>query len=130
MECPRDAVDMKELVCRDDTQLQLCETCGGVWIDGGDLNRVLLHNNLPGLDSMGGKADLDQLTDRCPKDQVDLILIEGGDKSDPHSYLYCEACAGFWLELDVDADADGEAVEAEIVAFFKGFRPPGARVGR
>ena len=122
MDCPRDSVELKELVCRDDTLLMLCETCGGVWLDGSDLNRLLLHNNLPGLESMSGKVDMDALTDRCPKCQVDLIVIEGGDKSHPQSYACCESCGGLWFELDVAPDADSAEVEAAIVDFFKDFR--------
>jgi Zn-finger nucleic acid-binding protein len=131
MECPRDLVEMKEITANDDTTLAVCETCGSVWIDGADLNRLLLHNNLSGLESMGGKANMDELTERCPKDQVDLIIIEGGEKGHPKHYAYCEACGGIWLdELQVPEDADAEAVEAEIVELFRQFRRSAARTAR
>ena len=115
---------MKEIVGKDETTLQVCDTCGGVWLDSADLNRLLLHNNLPGLESMGGKANLDELADRCPKDSVDLIIIEGGDKGHLESYAYCEACSSIWLELDAPEGSDAEAVEKQIVDFFKLFRRP------
>lgn len=124
MDCPRDLVEIKEIVGADDTTLSFCETCGGVWIDGADLNRLLLHNNLPGLESMGGKANLDELWDRCPKDQVDLVVIEGGEKGHSQQYAFCEACGGIWLDIEVPEGSDAEAIEAEIVDFFKGFRRP------
>jgi Zn-finger nucleic acid-binding protein len=113
---------MKDVVGKDDTTLANCETCGSVWIDGAELNRLLLHNNLPGLESMGGKANLDELGERCPKDQVDLVIIEGGEKSNPLAYSYCEACGGIWLDIEVAEDADAEQIERDIVAFFKDFR--------
>ena len=122
MDCPRDLVEMKEIVGRDDTALSTCETCGGVWLDSAELNRLLLHNDLPGLESMGGKANLDELAERCPKDEVDLIVIEGGEKSDPQRYDYCEACGGIWLDLDAPEEADPEAIERLIIDFFKKFR--------
>jgi Zn-finger nucleic acid-binding protein len=122
MDCPRDFVEMKEVVGKDDTTLSFCETCGGVWIDGADLNRLLLHNNLPGLESMGGKANLDELAERCPKDQVDLVVIEGGEKGHPEHYAFCEACGGIWLDIEVAEGADADGIESEIVDFFKTFR--------
>jgi len=122
MDCPRDLVEMKDVTGTDDTTLSYCETCGGVWIDGADLNRLLLHNNLPGLESMGGKANLDELAERCQKDQVDLVVIEGGEKSHPLTYAFCEACGGIWLDIEVPEEADADAVESEIVDFFKSFR--------
>ena len=122
MDCPRDLVEMKDVVGKDDATLSYCVTCGGVWIDSADLNRLLLHNNLPGLESMGGKANLDELAERCPKDQVDLVVIDGGDKGHSQHYAYCEACGGIWLDLEVDEDANADGIEAEIVDFFKAFR--------
>lgn len=122
MDCPRDAIEMKEVVGKDDATISSCDSCGGVWVDSADLNRLLLHNNLPGLESMGGKANLDELAERCPKDQVDLVVIEGGEKGHHVSYAYCEACGGIWLDLEVEEGADADAIEVEIVAFFKQFR--------
>jgi len=122
MDCPRDSIEMKDVVGKDDATLSFCETCGGVWIDSADLNRLLLHNNLPGLESMGGKANLDELAERCPKDQVDLVVIEGGDKGHAQQYAFCEACGGIWLDIEVSEDADADAIEGEIVTFFKAFR--------
>jgi Zn-finger nucleic acid-binding protein len=127
MECPRDLVEMKDVVGRDDSTLSTCDSCGGVWIDSADLNRLLLHSNLPGLESMGGKANLDELAERCPKDQVDLVVIEGGDKSDVQAYAYCEACGGIWLDLQVAEGADADEIEATIVEFFKKFRRSGVQ---
>lgn len=122
MDCPRDLVEMKEVVGSDDTTLSICDSCGGVWLDTTELTRLLLRNNLPGLDSMGGKANMDELAERCPKDQVDLLVIEGGEKSNLLSYALCEACGGIWLDLQAPEDADADSIEALIVDFFKDFR--------
>ncbi len=131
MDCPRDLVEMREIVGTGETTLCLCDTCGGVWVDGAELTRLLLRRNLPGLESMGGKANLDELADRCPKDQVDLIVIEGGDKADPHAYALCEACGGLWLDLQVAEDADAAEVEDDVIDFFHDFNAgAAARRGR
>jgi Zn-finger nucleic acid-binding protein len=132
MDCPRDLVEMQEVVGGNDVTFLRCDTCGGVWVDGADLTRLLLHHSLPGLESMGGKANLDELAERCPKDQVDLIVIEGGDKGDPLAYALCEACGGIWLDLQVAEGADANEITADIVDFFHDFRPAvgSARLGR
>ncbi len=122
MDCPRDLIEMKDIVGPDETTFCVCETCGGAWVDSAELNRLLLHNDLPGLESMGGKTNLDELAERCPKDEVDLIVIEGGDKASPESYDYCEACGGIWLEVGAPAGADADQVEALIIEFFQRFR--------
>jgi len=125
MDCPRDLVEMKDVVGHDETTFSACDTCGGLWMDVAELNRMLLHNNLPGLESMGGKANMDELAERCPKDQVDLIIIEGGEKPDLLTYAYCEACGGIWLDLELPEDAGADEIEASVVAFFKKFRRSG-----
>lgn len=127
MDCPRDMVEMKDIVGRDDTTLSTCDSCGGVWVDSAELNRMLLHNNLSTLESMAGKANVDELAERCPKDQVDLLVIEGGDKSEPLSYAICEACGGIWLDLQAPEGANAEALEALVVGFFKKFKRGQAR---
>jgi len=121
MECPRDMVEMKEITGRDDSALQLCETCGGVWIEGADLKGLLLHHNLPGLESMGGRANPDELADRCPRDQVDFLVIDSPDKG-RLGYSFCEACGAIWLDLEMPEDADVGEVETAIVERFRQFR--------
>lgn len=121
MSCPRDLAETKELIGKDDSKLWMNDD-GGVWIDGGDVNRLLLHHGLPGLESMGGKPNLDAIGDRCPKDDVDLIVMEGGDRHDPLSYGICEVCGGMWLELGLETDDDIETIEESILDFFRDFR--------
>lgn len=120
MACPRELGEMKELTGRGDAVLYLSDE-GGVWQDSVDVNRLLLQSGMQGLESMGGKSNLDALGDICPKDDVDLIVIEGGTKSDPLEYGICEVCGGLWLELGLDDDADAATIEAATVDFFRDF---------
>ncbi len=120
MDCPSCNVEMSELE-GDDTTLRKCAECGGLWIDVADLNRILLHNGLPGLDSLGGKVNVDALTGQCPDCQVDLVTIEGGDRSHPMNYDTCESCGGIFLESEFKDISDAKTAFAEIVAFFKKF---------
>lgn len=120
MDCPACNVEMADLE-KEDLTLRKCGDCGGLWIDVADLNRVLLHNNLPGLESLGGKVDAEALTGQCPECQVDLVRISGGDRQHPLSYDTCESCGGTFLESEFQDASDADAAMQEIVDFFKTF---------
>ena len=120
MECPSCGVDMVDLEGADQA-LRKCGDCGGLWIDVSDLNRMLLHHNLPGLESLGGKVDPDALSGMCPECQVDLVRVQGGEKSSPVFYDTCESCGGIFLESDFKDAADFAAVAKKIITFFGGF---------
>jgi Zn-finger nucleic acid-binding protein len=119
MDCPQCNVEMQELA-GDDMVIQRCPECENLWIDVAELNRILLHNNLPGLETMGGKPNPDEPTDQCPLDLVDMIAVEGGPK---HSLIFetCEVCGGVWVAPEGTVTSQKEAVR-EIVGFFKDFR--------
>lgn len=120
MDCPRCNVEMAELG-GDDTVLRRCGECGGLWIDVAELNRVLLHNNLRGLESLGGKVNPDELPGQCPECHVDLMTIEGGDRQNPLKYDTCESCGGIFIESEFDESAELTQALEEIVSFFRRF---------
>ena len=123
MDCPRDDAEMTELTDGEDRVLFRCAECGGLWLDVADLNRILLHNGLPTLEKMGGRANPDEDAGECPVDNVALLVIESQHKRNPLRYETCESCGGIWLE---SADFETEAETAKeltkgIVAFFRQF---------
>ncbi|MDQ3262370.1 MAG: zf-TFIIB domain-containing protein [Myxococcota bacterium] len=120
MDCPSCNVEMADLD-GDETAVSKCGECGGLWLNVADLNRVLLHNNLPGLESLGGKLDADALTGQCPECQVDLVRITGGERNHPLSYDTCESCGGTFLESEFQDATDITIAFKEIVAFFQRF---------
>lgn len=124
MDCPRCTVEMAEIP-GDDGTMQRCGDCGGLWVDGADLNKILLHGNLPALSSIGGWANADEIAGQCPACKVDLVVVEGGEKRSLH-YDTCESCGGIWLEgPDEDAVPESQTwaeAAADIVAFYKVFR--------
>lgn len=121
MECPRCNVEMEDLE-GEDISLQRCSECSGIFIDPGDLNRILLRNGLPVLERLGGKANLEEIAVTCPEcTAVDLTVVEGNDKLGLR-YETCESCGGIWLDLEIDEDADLPAIEAAIVEHFRQFR--------
>jgi Zn-finger nucleic acid-binding protein len=120
MNCPSCNVEMADLEGEDST-VRKCGECGGLWIDVSDLNRVLLHHNLPGLESLGGKMDPEALTGQCPECLVDLVRINGGGRDHPLSYDTCESCGGTFLESEFQDATDIKVAYDEIVDFFNRF---------
>ena len=120
MDCPGCNVEMTNLE-GDEGSLHKCSECGGLWIDVADLNGVLLHHNLPGLETLGGRVNADALSGQCPTCQVDLVSIEGGERAHPLTYDTCESCGGIFLESEFTEVTDAKAARAEIVDFFQRF---------
>ena len=121
MDCPSCNVEMADLAGEDQT-LRKCSECGGLWCDVAELNRLLLHNNLPGLETIGGKMDNEALTGQCPECKVDLVRINGGDRKHPLSYDTCESCGGMFLESEFKDASDAKVANDEIVEFFRHFQ--------
>lgn len=123
MDCPRCSVEMTEIPGEDST-LQRCPECGGIWVDSADLNKILLHANLPALSALGGYVNTDEIAGLCPACQVDLTVVEGGEKRSVH-YDTCESCGGVWVENETDDELpesiDRAAADKQIVDFFKRF---------
>jgi Zn-finger nucleic acid-binding protein len=126
MDCPDCGVEMVDLA-GDDQTIRKCGECGGLWIDVSDLNRLLLHNNLPGLESLGGRANPDAMTGQCSECQVDLMRIEGGDKNHPITFDTCESCGGVFVGSENKETSDFDGATKEIVAFFKEFAKAGRK---
>lgn len=121
MDCPRCNVEMVALE-NDDHVMQRCDECGGLWTDGAELSRLLVHNNLPVLARFGGKSNLDEIAGICPDCNVDLTVVEGrGDNAEMY-YESCEGCGGVFL--DVQSETGGwKVAEAAIAAYFRPFKP-------
>ncbi|SRR6266540_3599980 len=123
MDCPRCSVEMSE-IAREESTLQRCAECGGLWVgDVADLNKILLHANLPALTALGGMINADEMTGMCPACNVDLVVVEGGEKKSM-AYDTCESCGGVWIDSDVEEPApelDWKGAESQIVGFFRKF---------
>ena len=102
--------------------MKKCGDCGGLWMDLADLNRDLLHHNLPGLESLGGRVDSEALTGQCSDCQVDLVRVAGGGRQHPLHYDTCESCGGIFLESEFKDAPDAPQALKEVVDFFKLFR--------
>ena len=118
MDCPRCEVELVQLE-GDDSILSRCPECAGLWLDIAELNRILLRHNMPGLESLGGRPNIDESSGQCPECQVDLVAVEGGERHSMH-YETCEVCGGIFLDSDTEG-ADSKEALASIVDFFRRF---------
>jgi Zn-finger nucleic acid-binding protein len=109
----------------DEGAMHRCGDCGGLWLDVADLNKILLHANLPALSSISGWVNAEEMAGQCPACQVDLVAIEGGERRSLH-YDTCESCGGIWVEgpdeEDVSESQTWREAASEIVDFYKDFR--------
>jgi Zn-finger nucleic acid-binding protein len=123
MDCPRCSVEMPEIPGQEST-LHRCSECGGIWVDSTDLNRILLHGNLQALSSIAGSVNTEEMSGLCPACQVDLTVVEGGEKKSMQ-YDSCESCGGVWIdgpdEDEVPETINRATAERQIVDFFKLF---------
>ena len=123
MDCPRCSVEMTEIT-QEDSAVQRCAECGGIWVvDVADLNKMLLHANLPALSTIGGYVNADEMSGMCPACNVDLVVVEGGEKRSL-AYDTCESCGGVWVDGEQDepaAELDWKGATAQVVGFFKRF---------
>ena len=124
MDCPRCSAEMNE-IAHDDSVVQRCGECGGVWVgDVADLNKMLLHANLPALSAIGGFVNADEMTGMCPACNVELVVVEAGDKRSTLAYDTCESCGGIWIDSEEDEPAPEigwKDAEGQIVGFFRRF---------
>ena len=128
MECPQCDVELTDLA-NDDAHVFACPDCAGSWTDGSQLNALLLHHGLPGLDSLGGRADPDAATATCRACGVDLMRIEQTGRGQALTFETCEDCGFVWVTGEGDVAADFDAAQATLVSFFKRFaaRSAGAK---
>ena len=121
MNCPSCGVEMGTLESEDET-LHRCQTCGSLWTELSDLNRLLLQNNMPGLDSLGGKINLDALPGQCPECLIDLVEVKNSAPQHSLAYASCESCGGILVMDDFSSCADVDEAFKHLVAFFTAFQ--------
>jgi hypothetical protein len=128
MQCPQCDVELTDLA-NDEAHVFACPDCAALWTDGSQLNAMLLHHSLPGLDSLGGRADPDAETGTCRGCGVNLMRIEQPIRGEALMFETCEDCGFVSVPDDGAAPADFDAAQATLLSFFKRFvaRSPGAK---
>ena len=98
MNCPGCSAEMTDLSSEGE-QVRACPECGGLWSELAELNRLLLHHNLPGVDSLGGRIDREASSPTCPECQIDMICVQSRDRKSGLQYDTCESCGAAILAL-------------------------------
>ncbi|MBI5543592.1 MAG: hypothetical protein HY901_06875 [Deltaproteobacteria bacterium] len=119
MNCPGCDAEIVDPEGGKEEVLRVCAECGGLTVELADLKPLLLHNNLPGIESLGGRVVKDADTGVCPTCQVDLTLFEGGDRQQPEFYEVCEECGCVFIDGD-SLDPELEP-EKRVASFFSKF---------
>lgn len=107
---------MAELAGPNEERVHVCAECGQ-WLDGAQLNALLLHSNLPGIASLGVRLAPDDATGTCSTCRVSLIRLEKGDLF----YEACEECGWTFFPFDAPAAETFDAARARLVEAVRGF---------
>jgi hypothetical protein len=91
-------------------------------MNGSDLNRLLLHNNLPGIESLRARRVKGGDGAVCRSCLVDLTRFEGGTRDEPVEYELCEDCGCVFIEAEAAQTPDPKAAEQVLVGFFRRFQ--------
>jgi predicted RNA-binding Zn-ribbon protein involved in translation (DUF1610 family) len=113
-------VELTDLA-QDDEHVFACPDCASMWIDGSQLNAMLLHGSLPGLDSLGGRVDPDADVGSCGSCGVGLTRVEQPGRRDALEYEVCEDCGFVFVPAEDPVAADLAAARQNLLAFFKRF---------
>jgi Zn-finger nucleic acid-binding protein len=110
-----------------DGQIHACPECSGEFLDGSQLNALLLHSNLPGVDSLGGRESPEGPVGTCPTCQVDMVRIE--KRGTDMYYEACGDCGFIFAPLEPPAPTEFEGARKRLVDYFRGFtaKKAGAR---
>lgn len=108
---------MTELA-HEEERVHVCAACGE-WIDGAHLNALLLHANLPGVDSLRGRIAPEDATGTCGSCGVSLVRVEHGQRGSDEFHEVCEDCGSIYVPLDPPPAATFEAACTRLVDFFR-----------
>ena len=118
MQCPHDGSPLKPKTYEADVQVDLCDKCGGMWLQKGELERIqatiendyraelggMPHSTRAAYEMARGRMEHDDLT--CPECEGQLIQKEHGMCSQVWVDV-CIQCGGVWLD-------EGELKELEV----------------
>ncbi len=108
MKCPRDNSELKKEIYEANIEIDVCESCGGKWLDKGELETIQktiekdYSNELGSIPSeviqeMEKIRQQNQGIIKCPKCKVDMELKEAKYNSKMLIDV-CNTCGGVWLD--------------------------------
>ena len=121
MRCPKCRSDMEQIMI-DDTEVDRCSSCHGLWFDDGELEKLRNREAAAILDIGDIKVGKEQNRIehyRCPRCAGEMNRLV--DPGQPHIWLeQCESCKGSFF----DAGELTDLVTVSISDFFKRFVTP------
>ena len=121
MRCPKCRSDMEQIMI-DDTEVDRCSSCHGLWFDDGELDKLRSKEAAAILDIGDVKVGKEQNkveNYRCPRCAGEMNRHV--DPQQPHIWLeQCESCKGSFF----DAGELTDLVTVSISDFFKRFITP------
>lgn len=83
----------------DDVDVDQCDTCGGIWFDAHELERVLGRGHVEALAKRGApRPDDDERRGHCPRCGGDGYLVQIASADSRVHIDTCAICGGKWLD--------------------------------
>jgi hypothetical protein len=82
-----------------EVEVDRCAACGGVWLDAGELGRLLAHEACELKPLAAGDPDpaANARAARCPRDAAPLLRVASARERTVILDM-CPACRGLWLD--------------------------------
>jgi Zn-finger nucleic acid-binding protein len=83
----------------DDVDVDQCDTCGGIWFDAHELERLLRGKKLDPLLGRGhARPGDDERRGRCPRCKSEGYLVRMASRREQIHVDTCAICGGKWLD--------------------------------
>jgi len=110
MDCPRDETTLRQ-VKRGHATIDVCDVCGGKWLDEGELEQLILAEGHDGTDAARLKTALataerssfyrdagSEATLVCPRCDTRMRSVRFASGGAEVTADRCGSCKGFWLD--------------------------------
>lgn len=100
MKCPKCRTASLRSLVVDDTEVDRCSTCDGIWFDPGELGSLLDSNEerLSPLLQQSADAGHDQRSGSCPRHPTATLLQVKSMRNREVAVETCPLCRGIWLD--------------------------------
>ena len=101
MKCPKCRTETLRALVVDDTEVDRCRTCDGIWFDPGELGSLLDSNEerlSPLLAQPAAEGAHDQRAGCCPRHPSATMLQIKSMRNREVAVETCPLCRGIWLD--------------------------------
>ena len=99
-----------------------CNKCSGIWLDLGELEKVLSGDDVTKVRSLGDNSEVhDQEKATCPRCKGEGKMVQLADPKHQGVHLdRCLVCYGHWLDGGELEKLRNKGVFGTVAGFFKG----------